>query len=759
MSDIAIHVEVDDGKPEKVTVSSDMKASEFLSELVEGLHLPSSNGNGRALQWVLIDKTTGLVLQPEQTLDENGVRIGQSLILRVAVPKATPATTVCGSCGLENESGNKFCRKCGKRMGRGKKSDDLRFQFHMEDGKEDEVEVPGTLTVPELIADLRGDSAKTHEWTLYDKDTGTDLDLAKTLVENGVRSGHHVYLRKLPPRNEIAKKTSEKVIDQKRKPWPTRTALGLVLLLAAVAGAAVLAKELFSGKFASGQVAVSPATADLKISEHQQFTATVAGASRAVGWSIDPPLGNIDSTGLYTAPHSVSAQNTVTVKATSIDSPKQYATSRLTLEPGREVVELAPENATLMAGESATFTANVSGTSNAQVRWSIKPEIGTVDSAGRYTAPAPVSEEATVHLTATSAEDPNQSGTASIMLKPVSVELTPKSATVPAATYVHFEAILRGTSNRGVRWSISGPGVISKNGVYFAPKEVSDQRTVQVTAISSADPTKSAVAMLRLQPVVALNVSPESSILGAGQRERLSALVTGTTNNAVRWVLSGSGSLSPDGVYEAPNAISGEETVRVMAISDADPSKRATATVTLRPLSVSISPASAELGPSQTRKFSAVILGSNNTGLRWTLTGRGTLSQEGLYTAPIVVIADQIARITATSAADPSRSATAIVTLKRYNGPMMGTLVWSGSLARGGTVTIDDSGPSQGAIQGSTLPGLPVLITLDNKKEYGLTELPSIRNGFRRLTINSKRGKGSGVRITWVVVLNAQVKP
>jgi hypothetical protein len=237
--------------------------------------------------------------------------------------------------------------------------------------------------------------------------------------------------------------------------------------------------------------------------------------------------------------------------------------------------------------------------------------------------------------------------------------------------------------------------------------------------------------------------------MGAGQRERLSVSVTGTTNNAVRWTLSGPGSLSPDGVYQSPDAVSEEETAHITA----------TATVTLRPLSVSVSPASADLGASQTRKFSAVVLGSNNTGVRWTLTGRGTLNQEGLYTAPIVVIADQIARITATSVADPSRSATAIVTLKRYSGPMIGTLIWSGSLARNGTVTIDDSGPSLGTVQGSMLPGLPVLITLDNNRDYGLSEPPSIRNGFRRLTITSRRGRGNGVKITWTVVLNAQVKP
>jgi ribosomal protein L40E len=759
MSDIAIHVEVDDGKPEKVTVPSDMKASEFLNELVEGLHLPSSNGNGRGLQWTLIDKATGHALEPERTLDENGVRIGQSLILRVVEPKSATAVVICEHCGLENEPGNKFCRKCGKRMRRGKAPDDLRFQFHTEDGKEDEVEVPGGLTAIELITDLRGAAAKGDEWTLYDKDTGADLDLAKSLAENGVRSGHHVYLRKLPPPNEITKKTSENVIEKEKKPWPTRTVLGVLLVVVALAGAAVVAKMIISGRPSSVRVAISPTTADLKISERQQFTATVGGVPGAVRWSIVPPLGNVDSTGLYTAPHSVSTQTAVTVTATSVDSPKQSANGQITLEAGREVVELTPENATLMAGESAAFSANVRGTSNAQVRWSIKPEIGTIDADGRYTAPSPVAEDAVVNVTATSVEDANESATASIALKPVSIELNPKSATVLAATYFHFEAILRGTSNRGVRWSITGPGTISKNGVYFAPHDVSDQRTVQVTAVSSADPTKSASAALRLQPVIALSVSPENSSMGAGQRERLSVSVTGTTNNAVRWTLSGPGSLSPDGVYQSPDAVSEEETAHITAISGADPSKRATATVTLRPLSVSVSPASADLGASQTRKFSAVVLGSNNTGVRWTLTGRGTLNQEGLYTAPIVVIADQIARITATSVADPSRSATAIVTLKRYSGPMIGTLIWSGSLARNGTVTIDDSGPSLGTVQGSMLPGLPVLITLDNNRDYGLSEPPSIRNGFRRLTITSRRGRGNGVKITWTVVLNAQVKP
>jgi hypothetical protein len=753
MSDLTIHVQVNDGEREKVTVPSEMTTGEVLTELLQGFGLPAKR-NGHNLEWKLTDKTTGRTLELFRTLNENGVQSGQDLVLRTEEPQSGPAPLACKHCGFENDEKNKFCRKCGNPL-HTLTATELRLIVY-KDGKGEEVEVPDTFTARDLIGELLGSVAKQDEWKLYDKDTSADLDPSKTLAENGVRSGHSVYLTRIPvvtPIEDKKKGTGRDRVTSTTE-GPGVLILKILAIVAVVAALAVGGVALYS-RFA-GRVVINPATADLKISQRQQFTATVSGAPGAVRWFINPTLGTIDSNGLYTAPHSVVAQTLVTITATSVANPNKSASGQITLEPGREVVEVSPENVTLTGGESANFTARVTGSDQAGVRWSIRPEVGNIAPDGRYTAPAPVAGEMTISVTATSTADPDRSASASVTLKPVTISVSPKNATVLAGASVRFEATLSGTSNRGIRWSLSGPGYVSKNGVYVAPPILSERGTAQVTAISSADPTKSATAVLRLQPVVAVTLGPGNHILWAGQRERFTASISGSSNTAVRWTVSGPGSVSPEGVYQAPGTINSEETARITATSDADPSKSASVSVTLRPLTVTISPANAEVWASQTRRFSASVIGASNSGIRWTLSGRGSLSQDGVYTAPPMILADQNARITATSIVDPSRFAMATVTLKRYDGPMAGTLVWMGVLPKNGTVTIDDAGASQGSIQGDMFPGLPVQIALDNNKDYGIAQPPGPSNGWKRVTLINRRGKGNVVRVTWRIVLEGE---
>lgn len=77
-------------------------------------------------------------------------------------------------------------------------------------------------------------------------------------------------------------------------------------------------------------VSVSPANAYLSWGQSRQFTATVTGTTNtAVTWSINPAMGTITSSGLYTAPRWVSAQ-TVTVTATSVVDPSRSASATVT---------------------------------------------------------------------------------------------------------------------------------------------------------------------------------------------------------------------------------------------------------------------------------------------------------------------------------------------------------------------------------------------------------------------------------------------
>ncbi len=82
---------------------------------------------------------------------------------------------------------------------------------------------------------------------------------------------------------------------------------------------------------------------------------------------------------------------------------------------------------------------------------------------------------------------------------------------------------------------------------------------------------------------VMLTVSPATARIGPGESLVLNATVTGTANTMVEWSVQegiGGGTVEPDGRYTAP-ATNG--TYHVLAASSADPTKSATATVTVSP--------------------------------------------------------------------------------------------------------------------------------------------------------------------------------
>jgi hypothetical protein len=84
-------------------------------------------------------------------------------------------------------------------------TEDVTFHVHAEDGKTHTVQDSPTVTPREIIRGLVESRLVTGvdhrgrhiEWCLEDRETRRTLDSAKSLQENGVRSGHHVYLRRL----------------------------------------------------------------------------------------------------------------------------------------------------------------------------------------------------------------------------------------------------------------------------------------------------------------------------------------------------------------------------------------------------------------------------------------------------------------------------------------------------------------------------------------------------------------------------------
>ena len=158
-------------------------------------------------------------------------------------------------------------------------------------------------------------------------------------------------------------------------------------------------------------VTTAPLTASLTAGQAQQFTATVTGTTNtAVTWSLNPAVGSISSTGLYTAPASFAQTQTVTVIATGTGG--ITASSTVTLTP--ITLSLSPKTASLSAGQTQQFTATVTGSANTIVTWSISPQVGTISSLGLYTAPTTVSSAQTVTVTASGASGVAGSSTVSI---------------------------------------------------------------------------------------------------------------------------------------------------------------------------------------------------------------------------------------------------------------------------------------------------------------------------------------------------------
>jgi hypothetical protein len=90
------------------------------------------------------------------------------------------------------------------------------------------------------------------------------------------------------------------------------------------------------------------------------------------------------------------------------------------------------------------------------------------------------------------------------------------------------------------------------------------------------------------------------------------------------------------------------------------------------PVTITIAPTSATVRVHQNRQFTATIQGTTNPSTVWKVNGIvggngtvGTVSQSGLYRAPNTVPSPASVTVSATAVADPTKTATASVTISK----------------------------------------------------------------------------------------------
>ncbi len=281
-------------------------------------------------------------------------------------------------------------------------------------------------------------------------------------------------------------------------------------------------------------VAISPGSASILTGGTTTFSATVTGTttgeSTAVTWSVPAGAGTIGATtGVYVAP---ATPGTYTVTATSVATPSGTSTATVTVTAAPVIaVSVAPGTASILTGGTVTFTATVSGTSAGQstaATWSVPAGSGSIGATtGVYVAPA---TPGTYTVTATSIADTSKKSTATVTVTapPVTIAISPTTATLDACMGQVFTATITNSSNSAVTWSVveAGGGTIT-NGAYFAPTTAG---TYHVMAVSQADPTKTIQATITVgaEKVLSVAVTPGSGTVNATGQLAFAATVTTT---------------------------------------------------------------------------------------------------------------------------------------------------------------------------------------------------------------------------------------
>ncbi len=166
----------------------------------------------------------------------------------------------------------------------------------------------------------------------------------------------------------------------------------------------VITVPVGSGTTGGGPITVSPPAVQVALGGTQQFTAS---GQSSVTWVAS--AGTISSAGVFKAPATMPASNTVTITASGTNNQKGSATVTLTTgSPGGGPITVSPPTAQVVLGGTQQFTASGQST----VTWSASA--GTITSAGVFQAPASMPSLSTVTVTASGTN--NQSGGATVTL-------------------------------------------------------------------------------------------------------------------------------------------------------------------------------------------------------------------------------------------------------------------------------------------------------------------------------------------------------
>ena len=414
----------------------------------------------------------------------------------------------------------------------------------------------------------------------------------------------------------------------------------------------------------------------------QQMKAWVNGTSdKRIRWSMEPSLGHLTPEGSFSAP-DVQHPTTTTFTAASVADPKAFAKVAVTVLP-KGGIRVEVGNATRAPGapnhsypdygpdsEGHMWWRNMAG----EVSWGV-----TVDDPN---GPWPKTKDISLYYTSRySFGDmlyrfyvPNGRYKISLLFaQPNCYPTFPHDMRIP----FHLETqgkieipdfdMGAGIANACLApVSVSMPAVVKDQSLYFALRRISH-------GDHTPTPILSAYSILPDNSAPHLAITPEKiASLSIDQRVPFKTVGWYMGGQAKWSVAKGPGTISQDGIYQAPSKPpAGDQDVVVEASSTADPAKTASASMTFKFGKFSLTPATPTLSRSLSTAISADLAGAKYTNLTWSLEPNiGKISPDGVYTAPDSMAKDAAVTVTAKSKDVPAETASTKLTVKAQPDPI-----------------------------------------------------------------------------------------
>jgi hypothetical protein len=438
-------------------------------------------------------------------------------------------------------------------------------------------------------------------------------------------------------------------------------------------------------------------------------------------------LGSISPAGWYTAPAVLPITPGLEIAATSIADPTKIGAAAADIASDLQIVLSASSAAVELGATRSLLASVISaGHPDTDIRWTLTGptcpvSCGAVDATGIFSAPQILPSPAIATLTAQSVADPSKRAATSLTItSSFALRLTgPPTVFAGASTGIlaTFTPAPGSSPSQTLAWSVTGAGCsgaacgvldvltapsagassnagsTTYSSIYWAPPSTPNPNAVTISATPLADPSKRALLTLMVLPIGGVIVSPPAATVAANHRVTLTVQVPGTASPNVTWTVDGipggnptlgqicatlenpcvpvTSATAAKVDYLAPGTIPSPDPVTVQATSTADATKIATSQITvLNHLVVSVQPANATLAPLATQGFAATVTGATNQSVVWQLRGPacaaaacGSVTADGVYSAPAAAPSPNAIQVVATSADDSSQSNAANVTI------------------------------------------------------------------------------------------------